>query len=290
MRIGQDLPVSDMIDPGMIDGSGGGVGSTAVSREAHTLDNCRFDALVRSLGLRLNRRAVSRTLAGGAAGALNLAARSSSQAKKKKKVTICHSGQTITVSKKALNAHLAHGDTLGACSSPPTPPPTCQPSQTTCTSAQGGGCCDADFSQCCPPNRLNKGGLCAPSGADCCAGAEGGGFCAGTFNVCCPITPAWPYGGCTNQGGNCCPLALGGDICDAPFSTCCQDEFGSYCCGDDEACCGDSTDCGAGETCEFGCCFPEAAGLGAARMRNSRDRRQGGRPQADVTLGARRTR
>ena len=31
------------------------------------------------------------------------------------KVTICHKGHTIEVSKKALKAHLQHGDTRGAC-------------------------------------------------------------------------------------------------------------------------------------------------------------------------------
>jgi quercetin dioxygenase-like cupin family protein len=31
------------------------------------------------------------------------------------KVTICHNGNTITISADALDAHLAHGDTLGAC-------------------------------------------------------------------------------------------------------------------------------------------------------------------------------
>ena len=31
------------------------------------------------------------------------------------KVTICHKGVTITVSKNALDAHLSHGDTVGAC-------------------------------------------------------------------------------------------------------------------------------------------------------------------------------
>ncbi len=31
------------------------------------------------------------------------------------KVTLCHKGHTIKVSKKAVAAHLAHGDTLGAC-------------------------------------------------------------------------------------------------------------------------------------------------------------------------------
>jgi hypothetical protein len=31
------------------------------------------------------------------------------------KVTICHKGHTITVSRSALHAHLAHGDSLGSC-------------------------------------------------------------------------------------------------------------------------------------------------------------------------------
>ncbi len=32
-----------------------------------------------------------------------------------KKVTLCHNGNTIEVAKSAVDAHLAHGDTLGAC-------------------------------------------------------------------------------------------------------------------------------------------------------------------------------
>ena len=39
------------------------------------------------------------------------------------KKTICHNGQTITISKNALKAHLKHGDTKGACPAPPAPPP-----------------------------------------------------------------------------------------------------------------------------------------------------------------------
>ncbi|MDQ2655750.1 MAG: hypothetical protein M3Z20_22200 [Chloroflexota bacterium] len=41
----------------------------------------------------------------------------------KEKVTICHKGQTITVARPAVDAHLAHGDTEGACA----PVVTCLP-------------------------------------------------------------------------------------------------------------------------------------------------------------------
>ena len=33
----------------------------------------------------------------------------------KDKVTLCHRGHTITVADSALQAHLAHGDTIGPC-------------------------------------------------------------------------------------------------------------------------------------------------------------------------------
>lgn len=39
------------------------------------------------------------------------------------KVTICHKGnKTASVAQPAVSAHLAHGDTLGACGSTPPPP------------------------------------------------------------------------------------------------------------------------------------------------------------------------
>jgi hypothetical protein len=60
-----------------------------------------------------------------------------------KKVTICHNGQTITVSKKAKKKHLKHGDSVGACSDqtppPPPPPVTCPGGSCTATSC-GTGC------------------------------------------------------------------------------------------------------------------------------------------------------
>jgi len=34
---------------------------------------------------------------------------------KAEKITLCHKGKTIKVDESAVAAHLAHGDTLGAC-------------------------------------------------------------------------------------------------------------------------------------------------------------------------------
>jgi hypothetical protein len=45
------------------------------------------------------------------------------------KVVICHKGQTLEVAEPAVQAHLNHGDTVGACT---TSPPSCSPSQTNC--------------------------------------------------------------------------------------------------------------------------------------------------------------
>ena len=41
---------------------------------------------------------------------------SSAQAQYGDKVTVCHDGNTLTISVNALPAHLAQGDTVGACS------------------------------------------------------------------------------------------------------------------------------------------------------------------------------
>ena len=88
------------------------------------MDSSSFDRLVRVIGAGASRRGVLHsafaTVVG--LGALSLPGAEVAEAKKKK-VTICHSGQTLKVSKKSKKKHLKHGDTLGACPvNPPTPP------------------------------------------------------------------------------------------------------------------------------------------------------------------------
>ena len=89
----------------------------------------RFDTLLRSLSETPSRRNALRLLAGSALGGLLTREAGDALAKKggkgkgkgknkrgkKDKVTLCHQGKTITVSKSAKKAHLAHGDTIGRC-------------------------------------------------------------------------------------------------------------------------------------------------------------------------------
>jgi hypothetical protein len=97
------------------------------------MDAQRFDRLLRSLSMTPSRRGALGLLAGSAlAGLLGFeqqttTAKGKGKGKRKGKrkkcvdssqITICHQGQTLSVSNCALPAHLAHGDTEGACPSP----------------------------------------------------------------------------------------------------------------------------------------------------------------------------
>jgi hypothetical protein len=100
------------------------------------MNNNRFDTLLRSLSTAHSRRNGLRLLTGSAfTGLLTLGAGSTEakkggharskgkgKNKKGKKVTLCHQGQTITVSKSAVKGHTKHGDTVGPCPSGPTGP------------------------------------------------------------------------------------------------------------------------------------------------------------------------
>ena len=57
------------------------------------------------------------------------------------KVTICHKGETITVAQPAVSAHLAHGDTVGACGPSPSPSASPSPSPSPSPSASPGASC-----------------------------------------------------------------------------------------------------------------------------------------------------
>ena len=102
------------------------------------MDADRFDSLLRAFSRTPSRRHALRVLAGTALGGLLGIEQLKTKAKKGKgggkggkkkcknkgKITICHKGQTISVSGCAWKAHQKHGDTMGACPGQD-PPPEC---------------------------------------------------------------------------------------------------------------------------------------------------------------------
>jgi hypothetical protein len=122
---------------------------------------------------------------------------------RRKKVTLCHEGQTIPVSGKAKKGHLKHGDALGDCPPSPPPPPAgvnCAAGQKPC---QGG---------CIPSNQCCADADCAPGAPRCCNGA-----CIRTTE-CCATSDCTGRKVC--QSGSCiCPtssLTCSGQCCVAP--------------------------------------------------------------------------
>ena len=90
------------------------------------MDSKTFDGLVRGFGGSTSRRSMIHILGGLSLGVVALSPRASEAKKNKgkgkgKKVTICHNGQTLSVSKSALKSHLKRGDTMGACPGQETP-------------------------------------------------------------------------------------------------------------------------------------------------------------------------
>jgi hypothetical protein len=113
------------------------------------------------------------------------------------KVLICHNGNTIEVAEPAVSAHLAHGDTLGACTT--SPPPTCTSPRTQC----GSQCVDLqtdedNCGQCgraCGPNEVCNNGL-ACQAAACLpvTGTEGNVSPASNGDVTATTTGAANFG------------------------------------------------------------------------------------------------
>ena len=86
------------------------------------MENDQFDAVVRAWPRGTPRRLVLGLLAGGLVGLASGDQRVVTA--KKKKVTLCLNGQTISVKKNKQGALLGQGATRGACAvSPPPPPP-----------------------------------------------------------------------------------------------------------------------------------------------------------------------
>lgn len=144
------------------------------------MDSERFDALVRAWMAGTPRRTVLGLVAGSIMGLAGLEERPI--AAKKKKITVCLSGQTLAVSKKQKAKYLGNGATVGACAgSPPAPPapPASPPPPAVDTCANGvkdGDETDVDCGGSCPKRCFVR-KLCVED-FDCITSNCTGGKCA----------------------------------------------------------------------------------------------------------------
>ena len=167
------------------------------------MEDRTFDALTERLGTDGSRRRVLGGMLATVSGMTGLALIGSDDAeakrkkKKKKKAQVCHNGKTKKIGKSAVNAHLAHGDYLGACFA------ACPP-----------GRCNVQTGQkCCPPGSAQNTDSCAPAIGTCCGA---GGFVEGIGAQCCPNGSK---GVSCPVGQVCCP-ATSTNACAASAAAC----------------------------------------------------------------------
>ncbi|MBL8126562.1 MAG: hypothetical protein JNM64_02920 [Chloroflexia bacterium] len=168
------------------------------------MDASRFDHLVRTWAEAGSRRPLLGVLAGGIAG---LAGLTEAAGKRKKKITLCLNGQTITVPKKKKNSYLGQGATAGKC-----PPCVRRCGGKTCGPDGCGGSCGS-----CKGDKTCQGGTCACRAGEieCPANA-----CLPGNSVCCTDLDCAQYPGRHCLNGQCvvwqgtCPV--GADTCISP--------------------------------------------------------------------------
>ena len=113
----------------------------------------RFDRIARATSAHTSRRAIFSVVTSGALALAGLSR--SSAGRRKKNVTLCLGGETLSVSKKRKGKYLAQGATEGACAASPPPPPP--PPTTTCSDGiQNGKESDVDCGGSCPPCDFEK--------------------------------------------------------------------------------------------------------------------------------------
>jgi len=172
------------------------------------MDRNRFDDMTRAIGGTSTRRRFSGTLAAlglGSIASLSLLGTDEADAKNrgkkngKKKVTVCHNGQTIQVAKRKLKKHLGHGDTRGEC--PVVEPQEPQEPQDICAGKEcgpdgnGGSCGTCQLPLVCQPNGtcgfLNvfcAGKVCGPDGiGGSCGTCQLPLICAADQSACVPL-------------------------------------------------------------------------------------------------------
>lgn len=188
-----------------------------------SVESNRFDRLTRTWSTRSPRRTMLGALAGGALGITALT--EPEVMAKRKKVTLCFNGQTITVKKSKKADFLGQGATQGSCegsSSPPPPPPRPSPPPPPvdpCSNGvQDGDETDVDCGGSCGRCSLNQ----ACNGQDDCFTAR----CNGGVCVVCERESQCgsdDFGSCVCEAGVCVSRAFlflnGGECSDCPERT-----------------------------------------------------------------------
>jgi hypothetical protein len=134
------------------------------------MDATRFDGFARSISSRLTRRTSIGLLTGASLPLVGLIA---TDAKKKKKITLCFNGQTVQTPKKKAKKLLKQGATKGACTN------GCPAGQKTCgtTCIPVADCCVQDD---CTGTNVCENGDCVPlrcgNGGDCTVFQTSAGF------------------------------------------------------------------------------------------------------------------
>lgn len=192
------------------------------------MDAHRFERIVRTWAEAGSRRPILGVLIGGGASLAGLTAASGKRRKKKKPVTLCLNGETITVPKKKQGSYLRQGATAGKC------PPcvrqctgkTCGPDGCggSCGSCRGDKTCQGGTCAC-PPGEVNDcgGDICVPLGSVCCTDGQ----CAYLPGLRCV------HGQCLTWQGTC---PVGADTCLSPQA--CSGSCGCYQSTEGETRCG----------------------------------------------------
>lgn len=222
------------------------------------MDGSAFDLLTKTVIASRSRRRLNHLLGGLAvAGPVAVLGSAESRAKKKK-ITLCHQGQTIKVSKKAKKKHLDHGDTLGPCSFCAS-----QPDDTFC---DGGKCYQG---VCSPPPVCRAYPESCVSNSQCCSGrCDGDDLCAigGLGAACLTDTECRSQrcrgyhcaSGTQEIGMNCRPAGIGGgydEMCRSGTCRCTSGvNFTCSCCSQTGGVCNPNDSRGRDATCCTGTC------------------------------------
>ena len=143
------------------------------------MEDTTFDSLTRSLSEATTRRGIGQLIGGLALGSLLAsplradAKKGGNRKNKKKKVTLCHNGQTIAVSQSAVKSHKRRGATTGPCRGG-------AQASICADGVKNGGETDVDCGGICP--RCATGKTCA-SRSDCASARCANGTCQTCANA-----------------------------------------------------------------------------------------------------------